>query len=82
MKAVKKAILLSVRTTAYWWKFLRLYYWADGELQDMRAVCVMPVWYYRCLYHACVWLLRFKNFRWLANRLIHTIPYHIRFKMA
>jgi len=82
MKALKKAILLPLRVTAYRLKLLRLYYWADHELSAMRAVYVMPGWYYRSLYRACLWIVRFQTFRRLADRAIHTIPYHVRFKMA
>ena len=82
MKALKKAILLPLRTTAYRWKLLRLYYWADYELSVMRAVYVMPGGYYWCLYNACLWIVRFGTFRRLADRAIHTIPYDVRFKMA
>jgi hypothetical protein len=82
MKALKKAILLPTRATAYRWKLLRLYYWADYELSAMRAVYVMPGWYYWCLYNVCLWIVRFGTFRRLADRAIHTIPYDVRFNMA
>jgi hypothetical protein len=82
MKCIKKAVLLPVRSMAYRWKRQRLYYWADRKLYELRAVCVMPLWYYRWLYHACVWLVEFRKFRRLADRTIHTIPYHVRFEVA
>lgn len=82
MKPIKKAVLLPVRKIAYQWKCLRLYYWADRKLLELQAVCVMPRWYYRWLYHSCVWLVGFKKFRRLADRAIHTIPYHVRFEVA
>ena len=82
MKRLKKAILLPVRKMAYSWSRLRLYYWADEELYDLRTVYVMPDFYYRGLYHACMWLAEFKKLRRLADRAIHTIPYHVRFNVA
>lgn len=82
MNRVKKAALLPVRKVAYQCRYLRLYYWAERHLYDLRAVCVMPGWYYRWLYHACLWLVAFESFRRLADRAIHTIPYGIRFEMA
>ena len=82
MKRLKKAILLPVSKIAYRWSCLRLYYWADEELYQLRTVYVMPDFYYRRLYHACMWLAEFNRFRGLADRAIHTIPYHVRFKVA
>ncbi len=82
MERIKKAGLIPVKSIAYQWKLLRLYYWADRKLYELRAVSVMPTWYYYWLYQVCMWLLAFRNFQWLANRAIHTIPYHVRFKVA
>jgi hypothetical protein len=42
----------------------------------------MPELYYRWLYIAGMWLIEFSSFQPLANRAIHTIPLHIRFKVA
>ncbi|MBL0715461.1 MAG: hypothetical protein JJV98_17365 [Desulfosarcina sp.] len=82
MKRMKKVVLLSVKRIAYQWKLLRLYYLADRKLYELQAVCVMPDWYYRWLYHACMWLMGYRKFHRLADRAIHTIPYHVRFKVA
>ena len=82
MKRLKKAVLLPVRNLAYRRKYLRLFYWSERKLLDLQAVCVMPQWYYRGLYHTCLWLVAFNPFRRLADRAIHTIPYHVRFQMA
>lgn len=82
MKRMKKAMLLPVRSIALCGKHQRLYYWAENELFELRAVSVMPGWYYRWLYHACLWLVAFNNFRRLADRVIHTIPYQVRFELA
>lgn len=82
MKRVKKAILLPVRKMAYRWNRLRLYYWSERELYELRTVNVMPGYYYRWLYHTCMWLVEFRKFQRLANWTIHTIPYHIRFASA
>jgi hypothetical protein len=82
MKRMKKALLLPIRSVAYRWGGLRLYYWADLKLSELRSVYVMPVWYFRWLYQACMWLVMFNNFRRLADWAIHTIPYPIRFEIA
>jgi hypothetical protein len=82
MKRLKKAALLHIRKMAYQWKRLRLYYWADMQLDELRTVCVMPKWYYRRLYHACLWLVTFRKLQPMANRAIHTIPLHVRFELA
>lgn len=82
MKRLKKALLLPVRTLAYRCNNLRLYYWADARLFDLRAVNVMPSLYYRLLYHLSMSLMQNRKFRRLADRAIHTIPYSVRFNMA
>ena len=82
MKRIKKAVLLPIRWMAYQWKLLRLYYWAETELNEMRSVCVMPSLYYCWLYRSCLWLIEFNKFKRLANRAIHTIPYQVRFELA
>ena len=82
MKRMKKAMLLPLRRLLYNLKCLRLYYWADLQLDVLRAVCVMPKCYYAWLYRTCLWLVAFRRFRRVANRAIHTIPYHIRFEVA
>ena len=82
MKRLKKALLLPVRNLSYRRKYLKLYYWADLKLYELRAVCVMPGWYYRWLYNTCLRLVAFNRLSRLANRAMHTIPYQVRFKMA
>ena len=82
MKRIKKAFLMVVMNMASCWNRIQLFYWANKHLYELRAVCIMPNWYYRWLFHSCVWLSDFKNFRKLADRAIHTIPYHIRFDVA
>ena len=82
MMRLWKAILLPLRKIAYRWNRLRLYYWAESQLVDLTMISVMPIMYYRCLYHLCLWLVELKRFRKVANYLIHTIPYHIRFAVA
>ena len=82
MKRMKKAILLPVRSIARHLNRLRLYYWSDIKLYELRAVCVMPRWYYRWLYNTCLWLVEFRKFQRLADRTLHTIPYNVRFEMA
>ncbi len=82
MKRFRKATLLLIRHMAYRWNRLLLYYWADLNLYELRAVYVMPEFYYRWLFRFCMWLIEFSNFRRLAGRIIHTIPYHVRFRVA
>ena len=82
MKRLKKATLLLIRHIAYRYNRLFLYYWADLELHELRSVYVMPEFYYRWLFHFCMWLVEYSNFRRLAERTIHTIPYHVRFHVA
>lgn len=82
MKRLKKALLLPVRYMAYRWNRLHLYYWAEAALFELRAVSVMPSFYYRWLYKMSMSLVRSKKFQRLADRAIHTIPYNIRFNVA
>ena len=82
MKSLKKAILLPLRNVAYRWNRLGLYYWAEAKLYELRTVDVMPDFYYRWLYHVCMRLVESNILRRLADRVIHTIPYHVRFKVA
>ena len=82
MKRVKKAMLLPLRFMAYRRNRLRTYYWADSQLHELRTVYVMPNLYYRWLYQTCMVLAETRKFRRLADRAMHTIPYHIRFHVA
>ena len=82
MNRLKKVALLPVRKISYLMMFTRLYYWSEKKLYPLRAVYVMPKFYYRWLYRLCVWVVEFRNFRGIANRAIHTIPYHIRFEVS
>ena len=82
MKRLKKAILLPLRNLAYRWNRLRMYYWADAKLFELRAVNIMPTFYYRWLYRWSMSLMETRRFRRLAERAIHTIPYNVRFNVA
>lgn len=82
MKRMKKAMLLPIRGLAYHWKFLRLFYWSEKELFELRTVCCMPIQYYRWLYRVCLWLIGFSQLRKLANKAIHTIPLQVRFALS
>jgi len=82
MKKFKKAALLVVRAAAHRCNLNRLYYWSEQQLPAMMHVHLFPGWYYHCLYHACLWFVRYKAFRRTANWAIHTIPYHVRFRIA
>ena len=82
MKRLKKAILIPMRTLAYRFNRLRLYYWADGLLYELRSVNVMPTFYYTHLFKLCMKMAKTTRFRRLADKVIHTIPYQIRHKVA
>lgn len=82
MIRIKKAILVTLRSMGYHSNRLRLYYWSEIKLYELRTVYIMPRWYYRWLYHTCEWLVEFSKFRRLADRAIHTIPLHVRFEMS
>jgi hypothetical protein len=82
MKRMKKAYLIALRKLAYDCKRMSLYYWVEEELDSLRTVCILPMWYYRCLYQVCVWMVEIREFRQIADRMIHTIPYHVRFELA
>ena len=82
MNRLKKIALLPVGKISYRMRCTRLYYWSEEELYPLRAVVIMPRFYYRWLYQLCVCMVEFRNFRRLADKAIHTIPYHIRFEVA
>ena len=82
MRKLKKAILLMVRTTTHHLNLPRPYYWSEYELSLLVNVYLLPGWYYHGLYHICLWIVRYKAFRRMAGWAIHTIPYHVRFKIA
>lgn len=81
-KRLSKAFLLGIRRLSYRHKFTKLYYWSESKLDNLRAVYVMPFWYYRRLYHTCMWLVAIRPFQRVADKAIHTIPYHVRFEVA
>jgi hypothetical protein len=82
MNRLKKIALLPVTRISYHMRLMRLYYWSEEGLYALRAVVIMPQFYYRWLYRLCVWMAHFRPFRRLADTAIHTIPYHIRFEVA
>ncbi len=82
MNRLTKATLLPVNRFSCRMRLTRLYYWSENKLYPLRAVYVMPQFYYRWLYQFCIWLVGFRSFRQLANKAIHTIPYYIRFEVA
>ena len=82
MKRLRKAILLPVRRVAYRWNRLKLYYWAEQELYEMRNVHVMPKVYYRWLFRISMRIVHMDRFRRFADKAIHTIPYSVRFDVA
>ena len=82
MKRIKKAVLVPLRRMALQWNRMRLYYWADNELYELRSVFVLPTLYYRWLYYFCMRIVEFRKFQRIADRAIHTIPLQIRFFVA
>jgi hypothetical protein len=82
MKRLKKIVLMPVKQISYRMRFFRLYYWTEITLYPLQAVSVLPRCYYNLLYRLCIRLVEFKKLKRLANRAIHTIPYHIRFEIA
>lgn len=82
MKRLKKAFLLLLRAFMRSHKWWRLYYWTDLKIFELSGIYIMPRCYYHCLYISCMWLVTFNKFQNLANRIIHTIPYCIRFEEA
>lgn len=82
MKRFKKIIYLTVRRVALRRRRLRTYYWAEAGLYSLRDVNVMPVCYYRWLYRVSMKLIESGKCPRLADRAMHTIPYHLRFHMA
>ena len=82
MKRIKKAALLIVRHIAYKRNMARTYYWAEAEVAELTSVLLMPRCYYRWLFNAGMRLVNVRHCHRLAERVIHSIPYHIRFEMA
>jgi hypothetical protein len=82
MKRIKKATLLIARRITYRYNFLRLYYWTEQELLELQSVSLMPQFYYRWLFQTSMRLVKYNHFQRLADKAIHTIPFHIRFGVA
>ena len=82
MKRLMKAQLLAVRTVAYRWNLLRLYYWAETKLYDLRSVYIIPDIVYEGIFRVSMRLVAHRHFRRVADKAIHLIPYHIRFQLA
>ncbi len=82
MQRLKKAILLAVKDFAYRWNRLKLYYWVEQELFELRNVYVMPDFYYRWLFHFSMRIVHVDRFQRFADKAIHSIPYHVRFDLA
>ena len=74
--------MVPIRNIAYRRNLLKLYYWADHKLYGMRNVNVMPIFYYRLLFKISMRMVHVQKFRRLAEKVIHTIPYHVRFNVA
>lgn len=82
MERIKKLILLQIRWLALHCNQTRLYYWAELTLFDLRGVTVLPDFYYRLLFRLSMRLVQTDQFRLVADKAIHTIPYHVRFNIS
>jgi hypothetical protein len=82
MKRIKKLVLLQIRSLSLRCNQTKLYYWAELKLFELRAVTVLPEFYYRFLFSLSMRLVRMNHFRTIAYKAMHTIPYHIRFNIA
>jgi hypothetical protein len=82
MNRLKKVALLSVKRLSYLMRFIRLYYWSEEKLYLLRAVYVMPKFFYRWLHRLYIWMADFRKFLRPADMAIHTIPYHMRLELA
>ncbi|BBO66885.1 hypothetical protein DSCA_08150 [Desulfosarcina alkanivorans] len=82
MKRLKKVILLPLRSLAYRRNHLKLYYWSDQALYELRNVHLMPDFYYRWLFRFSMRMVHIARFRRFADKAIHTIPYRVRFDVA
>jgi hypothetical protein len=82
MNRLKKFALLPVNKISYRMRLIRLYYWSERRLFLLRAVYVLPVCYYRWLYQLCLFMVESGKCGRMANRVIHSIPFHIRYELA
>jgi len=82
MKRLRKFKLMMIRAIACRGNQMRTCYWAEWQLHELLAVTILPDLYYRMLYRVSMRLVRFQRFRRLADQVIHTIPYHVRFNLA
>ena len=82
MRRLKKAILLPVMNFAYRWNRPKLFYRVEQELFELRNVNVMPEFYYRWLFRFSMRVVHVGRFQRLADKVIHTIPYRVRFDVA
>lgn len=82
MKRINKIILLQIRWLSLHYNQLKLYYWAEQKIYELRTVFIMPELYYRYLFWLSMRLVQVNGFKLFADKMIHTIPYHVRFKMA
>jgi hypothetical protein len=79
---IKRLFYVTVRWVSLKANRLKIYYWADAQCYALRTVAIMPMIYYRFLFRICMWLASYDRWGRVANRGIHTIPYHIRFNVA
>jgi hypothetical protein len=82
MKRIRKLALLQIRSLSLRYNRPKLYSWAELKLIDLRAVTVLPEFYYCFLFRLCMLFVNIDHFQMVADRAIHTIPYHVRFNIA
>jgi hypothetical protein len=81
-KRLKKLFFVVVRKAACRFKKWKIYYWADERCYKLRTVHIMPILFYRTVFKLGMLLANYHRFDRLAYRLIHTVPYNIRFYEA
>lgn len=79
---IEKACLSILNKVSRKYKLTRPYYWSELRLYPLRAVIVMPMWWHRTLYSIGMSMVEFKRLERMSDRLIHKIPYRIRFQLG
>ena len=84
MKRLKRAFFLMVQSVSFRFRWLKIYYWAEKKIYSLGNITVMPRWYYSAMFHFYMSLLKIhcKTIHKMADKGIHTIPYHIRFDVS
>ena len=45
-------------------------------------MAVMLRWHFHGLYHTCLWLADVSQLKRIADQMIHSIPFNVRFRVA